>query len=77
MSEIKFAERGFERFYKCTQGIPLYINSFYNLMDSNQIYTSELVKEIFFNNMDQILIMQVKVWRSLNEKEIRYSSNFS
>ena len=28
MSEIEFTEEGFERFYKCTRGIPLYINSF-------------------------------------------------
>ena len=69
MSEIKFTDEGFERFYKCTRGIPLYINSFYKVMDSNQLYTPELVKETFNINMDQILIMQVKVWSSLNENE--------
>ena len=69
MSEIKFTPEGFERFYKCTRGIPLYINSFYNLMDSNQLYTPEIVKETFYTNMDQILIMQVKVWSRLNENE--------
>ena len=69
MSEIKFTDDGFERFYKCTRGIPLYINSFYNVMDSTQLYTSEIVKKTFYTNMDQILIMQVKVWSSLNENE--------
>ena len=69
MSEIKFTEDGFERFYKCTRGIPLYINSFYNVMDSNQLYTSEIVKETFFTNMEQILIMWIKVWSSLNDNE--------
>ncbi|WP_407374382.1 AAA family ATPase, partial [Methanobrevibacter sp.] len=69
MSEIKFTEDGFERFYKCTRGIPLYINSFYNIMDSNQLYTSEIVKETFFTNMEQILIMWIKVWSSLNDNE--------
>lgn len=69
MSEIKFTEEGFERFYKCTRGIPLYINSFYNVMDSNQLYTSEIVKETFFTNMEQILIMWIKVWSSLNDNE--------
>lgn len=69
MSEIKFTEEGFERFYKCTRGIPLYINSFYNVMDSNQIYTPEIVKKIFFTNMEQILIMWIKIWSSLNKNE--------
>ena len=69
MSEIKFTEEGFERFYKCTRGIPLYINSFYNVMDSNQIYTPEIVKKIFFTNMEQILIMWIKIWSSLNNNE--------
>ncbi|MBQ2654356.1 MAG: ATP-binding protein [Methanobrevibacter sp.] len=69
MSEINFTEDGFERFYKCTRGIPLYINSFYNVMDSNQLYTPEIVKETFFTNMEQILIMWIKVWSSLNDNE--------
>ena len=69
MNEIKFTDEGFERFYRCTRRIPLYINSFYNVMDSNQIYTPELVRETFYTNMNQILIMQVKVWSSLNENE--------
>jgi len=69
MGEIEFTEEGFERFYKCTRGIPLYINSFYNVMDSNQIYTPELVKETFFTNMDQILIIWIKIWSSLNGNE--------
>lgn len=69
MREIKFTEEGFERFYKCTRGIPLYINSFYNVMDSNQIYTPELVKKTFFTNMEQILIMWIKIWSSLNNNE--------
>jgi predicted transcriptional regulator len=38
-------------------------------MDSTQLYTSEIVKKTFYTNMDQILIMQVKVWSSLNENE--------
>ena len=69
MSEIKFTDEGFERFYKCTRGIPLYINSFYNVMDSNQIYTPEMVKKTFFTNMEQILIMWIKIWSSLNNNE--------
>ena len=38
-------------------------------MDSNQIYTPETVRETFFTNMEQILIMWIKVWSSLNNNE--------
>ena len=38
-------------------------------MDSSQVYTPELVKETFFTNMDQILMMWMKVWSSLNKYE--------
>ena len=30
-SEIQFKEDGFDRLYKYTKGIPMYINSFYNV----------------------------------------------
>ncbi|WP_407379313.1 AAA family ATPase [Methanobrevibacter sp.] len=69
MSEIEFTKDGFDRFYGCTRGIPLYINSFYNVMDSGQVYDSEMVKNTFFTNMEQILIMWIKVWSSLNNTE--------
>jgi hypothetical protein len=72
MREIKFSEDGFDRFYQCTRGIPLYINSFYNVMDSSQLYTSELVKKTFYMNMEQILTKWPKIWSALsdNEKQI-------
>lgn len=69
MSEIKFTDEGFERFYQCTRGIPSYINSFYNVMDSSQLYDEDLVKETFFNNMDQILVMWLRIWFSLMKFE--------
>ena len=72
MSEIRFTEDGFDRFYKCTRGIPLYINSFYNVMDSGEVYDAVLVRDAFFSNMEQILIKWVKIWSGLSssEKEI-------
>ena len=69
MPEIKFTDDGFDRFYQCTRGIPLYINSFYNVMDSSEEYNSQLVKETFYNNMNQILFMWMRVWSSLSKKE--------
>ena len=35
---IKFTQEGFNRFYKYTKGIPMYINSFYNVLSSHETY---------------------------------------
>ncbi|MDO5825672.1 MAG: ATP-binding protein [Methanosphaera sp.] len=72
LSNIHFTDDGFEKFYHYTRGIPAYINSFYNIMDSNMEYNAELVEKTFFENMDQILVMWIKIWGTLHktEKEI-------
>ena len=74
-SEIKFTEGGFDKFYDYTKGIPMYINSFYNLLSSDVIYDEQLVEDTFIQNMDQILVMWIKIWGSLNknEKKIIYA----
>jgi len=69
MPEIQFTESGFERFYKCTRGIPAYINSFYNVLSSDIVYDDEEVKNTFYTSIDQILVMWIKVWGTLNEYE--------
>lgn len=69
MPEIEFTDDGFDRFYKCTRGIPLYVNSFYNVMDSSVVYSADVVKETFFMNMSQILFRWFRIWSNLNENE--------
>ena len=66
---ITFSDDGFERFYKCTKGIPAYINSFCNVLDSSVVYDGEMVKETFMVKMDQIVIMWLYVWGRLNDAE--------
>lgn len=66
---IKFTDDGFERFYKCTKGIPAYINSFCNVLNPGQVYDSESVKNTFIMQMDQIVIMWLYVWGHLNDVE--------
>ena len=66
---IQFSEDGFERFYKCTKGIPAYINSFCNVLNSGKVYDSNMVKEAFLMQMDQIVIIWLYVWGNLNESE--------
>ena len=66
---IRFSEDGFERFYRCTKGIPAYINSFCNVLNPGVEYTSEMVKEVFMMQMDQIVIMWLYVWGNLCDSE--------
>ena len=69
--EIKFAEDGFDCFYEYTKGIPMYINSFYNSLSAGDVYDSALIDFTFKTNMNQILVMWVKVWGTLNDFEKR------
>lgn len=69
--EITFTDDGFNRFYEYTKGIPMYINSFYNTLSSHETYDEELIDYIFLNNMDQILVMWIRIWGTLNKYEKR------
>ena len=68
-SEIKFSKDGFDRLYEYTKGIPMYINSFYNVLSANELYDAESIDYIFLNNMNQILVMWIRIWATLNEYE--------
>ncbi|MBE6493317.1 MAG: ATP-binding protein [Methanosphaera stadtmanae] len=70
--DVEMTEDGFEKFYYYTRGIPTYINSFYNIMDSSVTYDEKLIEETFLENMDQILVMWIRIWGTLHkyEKEI-------
>jgi len=68
-NNIKFDDEGFERFYKCTRGIPAYINSFCNILPNNMICTSEIIKEAFIMNIDNIALLWLRVWGTLTDKE--------
>ena len=72
LNDITFTDEGFNRFYGCTRGIPLYINSFYNVLSPNEVYDEKKIKESFMLNMEQILWKISRIWGSLNsyEKEI-------
>ena len=71
-SDIRFTDDGFERFYRCTKGIPAYINAFCNLLNPSVVYDADMIKDAFVMQIDQIVIMWVYVWGRLNnsEKEI-------
>ncbi|WP_455644850.1 AAA family ATPase [Methanosphaera sp.] len=66
---IRFTPDGFERFYKCTRGIPAYINTFCNILNPGEEYDSDMIKESFLLQMDQIVVMWLYVWGTLNKSE--------
>ncbi len=67
--DIKFTKEGFDQFYKCTRGIPAYINNFYNIMSKDIVYDAENIKNIFRENNEQILVMWIRIWGTLNNYE--------
>ena len=69
VNELKFTQNGFKRFYKCTQGFPVYINSFCSVMSETQEYDVQMVTETFYTKIDQIAIMWISIWSTLNIKE--------
>ncbi|RAP52067.1 MAG: ATPase [Methanosphaera sp. rholeuAM130] len=68
-NNIRFDDEAFERFYKCTRGIPTYINSFCNILPNNMICTKEIIAESFILNIDNIAILWLNVWGTLTDKE--------
>lgn len=72
LPNLKFNEKGFERFYTCTRGIPAYINSLSSILPTDIECNEEIIKEKLLLNVDQIVIMWLYVWGTLNpiEKEI-------
>ena len=72
LSNIKFSDDGFDKFYQYTNGIPAYINTFSNVLDSGVLYDGEKIEETFLIKMDQIIIMWLYIWGRLKiqEKEI-------
>ncbi len=68
-NNIRFDKEAFERFYKCTRGIPAYINSFCNILPNNIVCTTEIIKESFILNIDNIALLWLRVWGTLNDNE--------
>ncbi len=69
VGEISFTQDGLERFYGCTRGVPAIINSFCNTLSSGETYDAAKIKKTFFEKMDQITVMWIRIWGTLNEKE--------
>ena len=67
--ELKFTQEGFERFYKCTSGIPYYINIFARQLPVNQELDENSVIDAFDNSISFIAGHLINEWNRLTAKE--------
>lgn len=68
-NNLKFTDEGFERFYACTRGIPLYINSLSTVLPNNIVCDENIIKQTLQLNIDQIAIMWIYIWGRLSQGE--------
>ena len=62
---------GFERFYKCTKGIPYYINTFARLLPPNEELNEDKVISEFKKSLPYLLIHLTNEWYKLKKQEQR------
>lgn len=70
-SYLKFTGGGFERFYKCTNGIPYYINTFARLLPPNVRLDEEKVVEEFGKALHYLVVHLTNEWYKLSKQEQR------
>lgn len=68
---LKFTDDGFKRFYKCTKGIPYYINSFARLLHPNEELNEDKIISEFRKSLPYLLIHLTNEWYKLNNQEKR------
>lgn len=66
---LEFSEDGYDRFYKCTKGVPFYINTFARLISSDKLLTEEVVKKEFYKALPYLAIHLKSMWDKLNFPE--------
>lgn len=68
---LEFTDGGFKRFYKCTNGIPYYINSFARLLPPNEELNEEKIISEFKKSLPYLLIHLTNEWYKLTKQEQR------
>lgn len=66
---LKFSNESFERFYKCTNGIPYYINTLANQLPTDISLTKEDIVECFDNNLYFLIKYLINTWIRLTNRE--------
>ena len=68
-NNLKFTDNGFKRFYACTRGIPLYINSLSSILPNNVVCDEDIIKQTLKLNIDQVAMMWIYIWGRLSQGE--------
>lgn len=68
---IKFTEDGFERFYKCTNGNPYYVNSFARLLPPNEELNADKIITEFEKTLPYLAVNLTNEWYKLTNQEQR------
>ncbi|WP_427002999.1 AAA family ATPase [Methanobrevibacter intestini] len=68
---LKFTDDGLKRFYKCTKGIPYYINSFARLLPPNEKLNEDKIISEFRKSLPYLLLHLTNEWYKLNNQEKR------
>ena len=66
---ILLDDSGFERFYKCTRGIPYYINIFAKILPGNIILTENNIIALFKDSIDYLAVHFIFMWSKLTFQE--------
>ena len=66
---ILLDDGGFERFYKCTRGIPYYINIFAKILPENITLTENNIIGLFKDSIDYLAVHLIFMWSKLTFQE--------
>lgn len=66
---IQMDENASERFYKCTRGIPYYINIFAKILPENITLTENNIIELFKDSIEYLAVHFVFMWSKLTFQE--------
>ncbi len=69
LPSLKLDDKGFERFYKCTNGIPFYVNTFAKLLQKNKVLDDDMVKKEFQRTLSMIAVHLINQWSRLTLQE--------
>ena len=66
---ILFTDDGFDRFYKCTSGVPSYVNIFASLLPINEQLDDDAIKMYFDKKIQAISSHLINLWVRLSFRE--------
>ena len=69
LPSLNLEDNGFERFYKCTKGVPFYVNTFAKLLPKNVPLNDKMVKEEFKRTLPFLAVHLINQWSRLTLHE--------